>query len=431
MCNQRKIVFLEKLWSKLSIQKLPFSQIKRLLTKFKSMKTLKDIDFTGKKALIRVDFNVPLNEDMQVTDTSRIEAAKSTILAIIKAGGAVVLMSHLGRPKGEETKFSLKHIVPTVEKILGLPVQFVTDCVGKETEKAGENLKAGEILLLENLRFHEEEKKGDTDFAQALAKLGDIYVNDAFGTAHRAHASTTIIAQFFEEKCFGNLLAKEINSIHKVLNNPNRPLTAVLGGAKVSTKITVIENILPKIDHLIIGGGMTFTFIKAMGGQVGNSLVEEDKLSLALNILEKAKQENVHVHLPEDALIADAFSQEANTKFSAIDQIENGWMGLDVGPKTTEKFKQIILESNTILWNGPLGVFEMEKFAQGTIALGSAIAEATQKGAYSLVGGGDSVAAVKTFGFQDKVSYISTGGGAMLEMLEGKTLPGIQAIETN
>lgn len=387
------------------------------------------MNFNGKRVLIRVDFNVPLNEKHDVTDSSRIAAAKSTITEIAKAGGRVVLMSHLGRPKGVEEKFSLKHIVNKVSEILELPVKFAEDCVGEKTEKASLSLQNGDVLLLENLRFYDEEKKGDEKFAQGLAKLGDIYVNDAFGTAHRAHASTTIIAQYFEEKCFGNLLAKEIESINKVLNQSVKPVTAVLGGAKVSTKITVIENILPKIDHLIIGGGMTFTFIKALGGKVGHSLVENDKLDLALEILEKAKKESVQVHLPVDALVANEFAVDAETKLTAIDQIPSSWMGLDVGPKTTKSFHKIILESKTILWNGPLGVFEMSPFSKGTIALGESIAEATQKGAYSLVGGGDSVAAVKTFGFQDKVSYISTGGGALLEMLEGKTLPGIAAIE--
>lgn len=393
------------------------------------MKTLADIDFNGKRALVRVDFNVPLNENLEVTDTSRIEAAKSTILDILEAGGSVVLMSHLGRPKDKEEKFSLHHIVGKVAEILGVPVKFAPDCIGEEAVKAATNLQPGEVLLLENLRFHEEEKQGDEAFAKALAKLGDIYVNDAFGTAHRAHASTTIVAQYFDEKCFGNLLAKEIESLNKVLNSSKKPVTAVLGGAKVSTKITVIENILPKIDHLILGGGMTFTFIKALGGKVGNSLVEEDKMDLALELLEKAKKQNVQVHLPVDAVIADDFSPDANTKIEAIDHIPDGWMGLDVGPETTKIFHEVILKSNTILWNGPLGVFEMEPFAVGTIALGNSIAEATKNGAYSLVGGGDSVAAVKRFGFEDKVSYISTGGGALLEMLEGKSLPGILAIE--
>lgn len=392
------------------------------------MKTLSDFNFQGKRALVRVDFNVPLDDDLNVVDASRIEAAKPTILEIINGGGSAILMSHLGRPKGKEEKFSLRNIVEEAARVLDVPVKFIDDCVGNKVEEAAKNLHPGEVLLLENLRFHDEEKEGDENFAKALAHLGDIYVNDAFGTAHRAHASTTIVAQFFEEKCFGKLLAKEIESLNKVLNASQNPVTAVLGGAKVSTKITVIENILPKIDHLIIGGGMTFTFIKAQGGNVGNSLVEEDKMELALQILEKAKAKNVEIHLPVDAIIADDFSAEANTKTAKIDQIPDGWMGLDVGPETSEIFHEIILKSKTILWNGPLGVFEMDAFSKGTITLGKSIAEATQKGAFSLVGGGDSVAAVKKFGFEKEVSYVSTGGGAMLEMLEGKTLPGIAAI---
>lgn len=393
------------------------------------MKTLQEIDFSKKRALIRVDFNVPLNEKLEVTDTSRIEAAKATILEILKNDGKVILMSHLGRPKGKEEKYSLKNIVNKVSEILGVPVKFTPNCIGEEAVKASKELESGEVLLVENLRFHEEEKKGDEAFAKELAKLGDVYVNDAFGTAHRAHASTTVVAQYFDEKCFGNLLAKEIESINKVLKNSKKPVTAVLGGAKVSTKITVIENILPKIDHLILGGGMTFTFIKALGGKIGDSLVEDDKMELALELLEKAKAQNVKVHLPVDGVIADDFSPDAHIKIEDIDTIPDGWMGLDAGPKTLEKFNEIILQSKTILWNGPLGVFEMTPFSKGTIALGNSIAEATKNGAYSLVGGGDSVAAVKQFGFKDKVSYISTGGGALLEMLEGKSLPGILAID--
>ncbi|HET8838687.1 MAG TPA: phosphoglycerate kinase [Flavobacteriaceae bacterium] len=392
------------------------------------MKTLQDIDFENKRALVRVDFNVPLNENLEVLDTSRIEAAKSTILEILKAGGSVVLMSHLGRPKNKEEKFSLQNIVRKVSEILEIPVQFVNECVGEKAEKAADNLNRGEVLLLENLRFHREEEQGDTAFAKQLSKLGDVYVNDAFGTAHRAHASTTVVAQFFDEKCFGNLLSREIQSLNKVLKHSEKPVTAVLGGAKVSTKITIIENILPKIDHLLIGGGMTFTFIKAQGGKVGNSLVEEDKLDLALEILNKAKKHKVAIHLPVDAVIADEFSANAHTKTTAINQIPDGWMGLDIGPDTTKLFHEVIINSKTILWNGPMGVFEMEAFSEGTKAMGNSIAEATKKGAFSLVGGGDSVAAVKQFGLEDQVSYVSTGGGAMLEMLEGKSLPGILAI---
>lgn len=393
------------------------------------MKTIHDFNFENKKALIRVDFNVPLNDDFEVTDTTRIEAAKSTIIKVLEDGGAAVLMSHLGRPKGVEEKYSLKHIAQKVSEVIGVQVQFVDDCIGDKVLEAVNNLQIGQILLLENLRFHPEEKAGDIDFAEALSKSGDIYVNDAFGTAHRAHASTTIVAQFFPEtKCFGNLLAREIESIDKVLNNSTKPVLAVLGGAKVSSKITVIENILDKVDHIIIGGGMTFTFIKAQGGKIGNSLVEDDKMNMALEILEKAKAKNVQVHLPVDAVIADSFSNDANTQEVAVDQIPDGWMGLDAGAQTLANFDEVVNQCKTILWNGPLGVFEMESFAKGTIGLGHAIDKATQNGAFSLVGGGDSVAAVKQFGFADKVSYVSTGGGAMLETLEGKTLPGINAI---
>ncbi|GFD78582.1 phosphoglycerate kinase [Tenacibaculum sp. KUL118] len=393
------------------------------------MKTLNDLNFENKKALIRVDFNVPLNDSFEVTDDTRIQAAKPTIIKILEDGGSCVLMSHLGRPKGKEDQFSLRHIVSKVTEVLGVQVKFVDDCIGSVVEEAVTNLKSGEVLLLENLRFYTEEKAGDVAFAEQLAKWGDAYVNDAFGTAHRAHASTAIIAQFFpENKCFGNLLATEIESIDKVLNNSEKPVTAILGGAKVSSKIGVIENIIEKVDHIIVGGGMTFTFIKALGGKIGNSLVEEDKLELALEILAKAKENNTEIHLPIDAVIADAFSNDANTQVVDTNEIPDGWMGLDCGSKTVEKFAEVIAKSKTILWNGPLGVFEMEKFAQGTIGLGHAIEEATKIGAFSLVGGGDSVAAVKQFGFADKVSYVSTGGGAMLEMLEGQTLPGIEAI---
>ena len=393
------------------------------------MKTINDYNFENKKALIRVDFNVPLNENFEVTDTTRIDSAKKTIIKILEDGGSAVLMSHLGRPDGAEDKYSLKHICKAVSESLGVQVKFASNCVGAVAEDAVNRLENGEVLLLENLRFHKEETKGDEDFAEQLSKLGDIYVNDAFGTAHRAHASTTVVAQFFEDKCIGFLLNQEIESLNKVLNNSEKPVTAILGGAKVSSKITVIENILDKIDHLIIGGGMTFTFIKAQGGNIGNSLVEEDKMELALEILKKAEDHNVKVHLPSDAIVADSFSEFANVNTEAVNNISDGWMGLDVGPNTLENFKQVVLASKTILWNGPLGVFEMTPFAKGTIALGNFIAEATKNGTFSLVGGGDSVAAVKQFGFENKVSYVSTGGGAMLEMLEGKTLPGIAAIE--
>ncbi|QLC66879.1 phosphoglycerate kinase [Flavobacterium sp. LPB0248] len=393
------------------------------------MKTLNDFDFKNKKAIIRVDFNVPLDENFNVTDTTRIEAAKPTIDTILAQGGSVILMSHLGRPKGAEEKYSLKHILKTASDILGVQVKFAENCVGEPAQTAAKDLKPGEVLLLENLRFHAEEEAGDVAFAKELASLGDIYVNDAFGTAHRAHASTTIIAQFFpNDKCFGTLLAKEIDSLNKVLKNSEKPVTAVLGGSKVSSKITVIENILDKVDHMIIGGGMTFTFIKAQGGKIGESICEDDKLDLALEILRLAKEKNVQVHIPVDVIAADDFSNNANTKVVDVTAIPDGWQGLDAGPKSLENFKKVILESKTILWNGPLGVFEMETFCKGTIALGDYIAEATANGAFSLVGGGDSVAAVKQFGFEDKMSYVSTGGGAMLEMLEGRILPGIAAI---
>lgn len=395
------------------------------------MNTINDFNFKDKTALIRVDFNVPLNAQFEVTDSNRIEAAKPTILKVVEEGGVAVLMSHLGRPKGlVNADFSLKHIVSKVEEVLGSPVTFVSDCVGTEVKEVVSLAKPGSILLLENLRFYSEEEKGDVAFAEELASLGDIYVNDAFGTAHRAHASTTRIAQFFPEaKCFGYLLAKEIESIDKVLNSSEKPVTAVLGGSKVSSKITIIENILDKIDHMIIGGGMTFTFIKALGGKIGNSICEDDKMELALEIMKKAKQKNVTIHLPVDVVIADSFSNEAATKIVNVNEIPDGWQALDVGPKTLESLKPVVAESKIILWNGPLGVFEMEAFANGTITLGNYIAEATANGTFSLVGGGDSVAAVKQFNLDSKMSYVSTGGGAMLEMLEGKTLPGIEAIE--
>jgi len=393
------------------------------------VKTIDNFNFENKKALIRVDFNVPLNEDFQVTDDTRIISAKPTIIKILEDGGSCVLMSHLGRPKGVQAEFSLKHIVPKVEEILGVKVNFISDCIGVEAENAVKNLNPGEVLLLENLRFYKEEEQGDEGFAEKLSKLGDIYVNDAFGTAHRAHASTTIVAKFFpNSKCFGYLMAKEIESIDKVLNNSEKPVLAVLGGSKVSSKITIIENILSKVDHLIVGGGMSFTFIKALGGSIGESICEDDKMDLALDILKQAKEKNVQVHLPVDVLAADAFSNTANTQIVDINNIPNGWQGLDAGPKSQAIFHDVVMQCKTILWNGPLGVFEMESFSKGTIALGNSIAEATNNGTFSLVGGGDSVAAVKQFGFEDKVSYVSTGGGAMLESLEGKVLPGIAAV---
>ncbi len=396
------------------------------------MKTIDDYNFEGRKALIRVDFNVPLDAGMNVTDTTRIEAAKPTIIKVLEDGGSAILMSHLGRPKGQRVpEMSLQHICDSVSEIIGVEVKFAEDCVGEKAIEAANSLKPGEILLLENLRYYNEETEGDEDFARKLAALGDIYVNDAFGTAHRAHASTTIVAQFFPgKKCFGYLLAREIKAIDKVMRSGDKPVTAILGGAKVSSKITIIENILDKVDHLIVGGGMTYTFVKAKGGSIGDSICEDDKTDLALEILKQAESKGVQVHLPTDVLAADAFSDNANTQVVPVDEIPEGWQGLDAGPDTLSAFKKVILASKTILWNGPVGVFEMEPFSKGTIALGHYIEEATQKGAFSLVGGGDSVAAVKQFGFQDKVSYVSTGGGAMLESLEGKTLPGIAAILT-
>ena len=393
------------------------------------MKTLKDFNFQDKRALIRVDFNVPLNENFEVTDATRIVSAKPTIIKILEDGGSCVLMSHLGRPKGVQAEFSLKHIITKIEDVLGVEVKFAENCVGEEAEAMANALQPGEILLLENLRYHEEEKQGNLEFAEKLSNLGDIYVNDAFGTAHRAHASTTIVAQFFPEaKCFGHLLAKEIESIKKVLEDGEKPVLAILGGAKVSSKITVIENILDKVDHLIIGGGMTFTFVKAQGGSVGESICEDDKMELALDILKQAEAKGVKIHLPVDVVAANSFSNDADTQVVDVKSIPDGWQGLDAGPRSLENFDNVVNESKTILWNGPLGVFEMETFSKGTIALGNSIAKSTKDGAFSLVGGGDSVAAVKQFGFENKVSYVSTGGGAMLESLEGKALPGIVAI---
>lgn len=394
------------------------------------MKTIKDFDFSNKKALIRVDFNVPMDETNKVTDTTRIQAAKPSIDYILKNGGTCVLMSHLGRPNGKEESLSLKHIVPVVSEVLGVPVTFIDDCVGEEVQEEIDSLSAGSVVLLENLRFYEEEQKGDRAFAESLAKNGDIYVNDAFGTAHRKHASTAVIAESFGANvCFGLLLASEIESINKVLHDNNKPVTAIIGGAKVSSKITIIENILDAIDHLIIGGGMAFTFLKAQGGQVGSSLVEDDKMKVALHVLEKAKEKNVKVHLPIDVIAADAFKDNANKQTVPANKIPEAWMGLDNGPESNTAFRKVILESKTILWNGPVGVFEMASFAEGTKAIGKAIADSTSNGAFSLVGGGDSVAAAQQFGLTDSVSYISTGGGAMLEMLEGKDLPGIVAIQ--
>jgi phosphoglycerate kinase len=393
------------------------------------MKTLQQLNFTNERAVIRVDFNVPLNDQLEVTDPTRIEAAKPTITHILSQGGSCVLLSHLGRPKGNDPKLSLNNITAKVSEILGVPVQFSSQCVGAAAEEKANTLKPGEVLLMENLRFHPEETAGDIGFSKQLAQLGTVYVNDAFGTAHRAHASTTIIAQFFEnKKCFGSLLEKEVKAIEKVMKDGASPVLAILGGAKVSSKITIIESLMEKVDHLIIGGGMVYTFTKALGGKVGNSICEPDYCDYALELLEKAKQKGVTIHLPVDVVAGDAFSNDANRKQFDVMDIPDGWEGMDAGPKSTARFKELIVTCKTILWNGPMGVFEFSNFAEGTIAVGNAIGEATKKGAFSLVGGGDSVAAVKQFDMQDKMSYISTGGGAMLESLEGKTLPGIAAL---
>lgn len=394
------------------------------------MKNIDNYNFSGKKALIRVDFNVPLNDKFEVMDNTRIVASLPTIKKVLNGGGAVILMSHLGRPKtGYEDKFSLKHIVAEVKKLIGQPIKFSTDCIGQETEELSKNLNSREVLLLENLRFYPQETAGDVEFSKKLAKLGDVYINDAFGTAHRAHASTTIIAQFFpNDKMFGYLIEKEIFSVSKVLKEGVAPITAIVGGAKVSSKIIIMEQLLEKVNNIIIGGGMAYTFAKALGGNIGSSLVEMDFLDTALDILAKAKSKNVTILLPEDTLAADKFSNEANTQICDTNNIAEGWMGMDIGEKAIASFTHCIVNSKTILWNGPVGVFEMNKFENGTKAIALAVAEATKKGAFTLVGGGDSVAAVNKFNLAEHVSHVSTGGGAMLEYLEGKELPGIAAI---
>ena len=396
------------------------------------MKTINDFNFKDKKALVRVDFNVPQDDNLKVSDNTRIQAVKPTIEKILNDGGSVILMTHLGRPKGKVSdEFSLKNILTEIEQVLGKSIKFCSDCIGAEAQKMSADLQPAEILLLENLRFHQEEENGDEAFAKQLADLGDAYVNDAFGTAHRAHASTAVIAQYFPStKFFGLLMADELEAIDKVLKSGEKPVTAILGGSKVSSKITIIENILPAIDNLIIGGGMAFTFIRALGGDIGNSLVEVDKQTLALEILEKAKAQNVAVYLPVDSVIADDFNNDAERKEVDVYEIPDGWMGLDAGVRSRKIFHDVIMNSRTILWNGPIGVFEMSNFAAGTVSLGDSIAKATRLGAFSLVGGGDSVAFVKQFGYDDKVSYVSTGGGAMLESLEGMELPGVKAINS-
>ncbi len=394
------------------------------------MDTIKNYDFQGKKAIIRVDFNVPLDEAFQVTDMTRIDAAIPTIKQVLKSGGAVILMSHLGRPKGErQDKYSLKHIVSSLSDRLDQEVKFIEDCIGELASNASDALQMGEVLLLENLRFYKEETEGDAVFAKHLADLADVYVNDAFGTAHRAHASTSIIASYFEEKLFGYVIESELEAVNTILNNNQRPFTAIMGGAKISDKILLIEKMLDKVDNLIIGGGMSYTFFKAIGGEVGNSLVEEDKLSLASTLIDLAKSKNVNLYLPEDSVVASEFSNNAEIQVSGNLEIPQGYMGLDIGPKAIGDFTKIIEKSKTILWNGPMGVFEMSKFENGTRNIADSISKATENGAYSLIGGGDSAAAINKFKYNEKVSYISTGGGALLEFLEGKTLPGIKAIQ--
>ena len=394
------------------------------------IKTVDNVDFSGKKALVRVDFNVPLDDQYTVTDNTRIAAALPTIKKILKDGGSVILMSHLGRPKsGPEDKFSLRHIVTELNKELGLSVKFAKDCIGAEATQLATSLNAGEVLLLENLRFHKEEEKGDKDFAGKLASLGDIYVNDAFGTAHRAHASTAIVAEFFNDKVAGYLMQAELENAEKVLGAPERPFTAIMGGAKISDKILLIDKLLDKVDNLIIGGGMSYTFAKAQGGTIGDSLLEEDKMPLALELLEKAKQKNVNLILPDDTVISTDFANDAEQSTAKKGQIPDGWMGLDIGPETQAKFANIIKDSKTILWNGPMGVFEMSSFEKGTKAIAEAVVAATENGSFTLIGGGDSAAAVNKFGYGEKVSFVSTGGGALLELMEGKVLPGVKALE--
>lgn len=395
------------------------------------MRTVNDYNFSGKRALIRVDFNVPLNEQLTITDDTRIRAAEPTIRKILDDGGSCVLMSHLGRPKsGPEDRFSLRHLVSDLETRFGTHVEFASDCIGEEALDKSSNLQSGQILLLDNLRFHKEETAGDEVFSQELAKHGDVYVNDAFGTAHRAHASTAIVAQYFDEKMAGFVMEAELNNARKVLDEAEKPFTAIMGGAKISDKILIIENLLDTVDNLIIGGGMCYTFFKAMGGSIGTSLVEQDKLDLAKSLIEKAKAKGVNLELPIDSITADTFSNDATQKVEKNFAISEGYMGLDIGPEARSVFADIVRDSRTILWNGPMGVFEMPNFAKGTIAIADAVVEATDNGAFSLIGGGDSAAAVNTLGYGDRVSYVSTGGGALLEYMEGKTLPGVAALDS-
>lgn len=394
------------------------------------MKTIDQLNFSNKRALIRVDFNVPLDKTFNVTDDNRIRATIPTLKKILKDGGSCILMSHLGRPKeGPEEKYSLKHTIKTTEQLLGTSVKFASDCIGEDAYKLSAALKPGEVLLLENLRFYKQEEKGDVAFAEKLSKHGDVYVNDAFGTAHRAHASTTIVAQFFKDKAAGYVMAAELANAEKVLGNAVKPFTAIMGGAKISDKILIIEKLLDKVDHLIIGGGMAYTFFKALGGSIGNSLVEADKLDLAKELIQKAKAKGVELHLPIDSVLADKFDANANTQIGNNNSIGDGWMGLDIGPQAREVFSKVVEQSKTILWNGPMGVFEMQKFEGGTKAIAEAVVRATANGAFSLIGGGDSAAAVAQFGFEEKVSYVSTGGGALLEYFEGKVLPGVKALD--
>lgn len=393
------------------------------------IKTVDNVDFGGKKALVRVDFNVPLDDQHTITDDTRIVAAVPTIKKILNDGGSVVLMSHLGRPKsGHEDKFSLRHIITDLNKELEVSVKFSKDCIGTEATQLSTSLNPGEVLLLENLRFHKEETKGDKEFARKLAQHGDIYVNDAFGTAHRAHASTAIVAEFFNDKVAGYLMQAELENAEKVLGSPERPFTAIMGGAKISDKILLIDKLLDKVDNLIIGGGMSYTFAKAQGGTIGDSLLEEDKMPLALELVEKAKQKNVNLILPDDAVTTTAFANDAEQSTAKKGQIPDGWMGLDIGPETRVKFADILKNSKTILWNGPMGVFEMSSFEKGTKAVAEAVVAATKNGSFTLIGGGDSAAAVNKFGFGDSVSFVSTGGGALLELMEGKDLPGVKAL---
>jgi phosphoglycerate kinase len=395
------------------------------------MKTVDDLNFSGKKALVRVDFNVPLDKDYTITDDTRMTAAVPTLRKILGDGGAAILMSHLGRPKeGPTEKYSLKHLTSHLSELLGgVPVHFASDCVGEEAEQKSRDLPMGEVLLLENTRFHAGETKGDEAMAAQLAKLGDVYVNDAFGSAHRAHASTTVVAQHFSEKASGYVMRNELANADKLLKDTKHPFVAIMGGAKISDKIGVIENLLDKVDDLIIGGGMSYTFFKAMGGLIGSSLVEEDKLDLANQLIKQAKEKNVNLHLPIDSVVADKFDNDAQTKIANNHAIEDGWMGLDIGPEAREVFANVIRQAKTVLWNGPMGVFEMENFAAGTKTVAEAVVAATRDGAFSLIGGGDSAAAVNSLGYGDDVSYVSTGGGALLEYMEGKELPGVKALQ--